>query len=112
MPEATLKIQLQAKTQKENPQADTTKVEGGHLCYSNKHHFEMLLSEKWHFQQKHLFPTNCLSNIRGAYQENVFEAEVWELKSLCSLLNLFTVFIQDLEHIAKCGWASGSSSAK
>lgn len=31
---------------------------------------------------------SCLSNTCGEYQENVFEAEVWELKSLCLLLNL------------------------
>lgn len=88
VPEAALKIQFQAKTQKENSQADTTKVQGGHLCYSNNHHIEMLLPEKWHFQQKHLLPMSRLSNIHGAYQENVFEAQVWELKSLCSLQNL------------------------
>lgn len=88
VPEAALKIQFQAKTQKENSLADTTKVQGGHLCYSNSHHIEMLQPEKWHFQQKHLLPRSHLSNIHGAYQENVFEAEVWELKSLCSLPNL------------------------
>lgn len=82
VPETALKIQLQAKTQKENSQADTTKVERGHLCYSNSYHMEMGLLEKWHFQQKYLLPMSRLSNIHGAYQENVFEAEVWELKSL------------------------------
>lgn len=47
VPEAALKIQLQAKTQKENPQADTTKVQGGHLSYSNNHRIKMSLPEKW-----------------------------------------------------------------
>lgn len=87
VPKAAPKIQLQAKTQKEHSQADAAQVEGGHLCCSNNYHMEMLLPEKWHFQQKHLLLMSRLSNIQGAYQENVFEAEVWELKSLSSFLN-------------------------
>lgn len=94
VPEAAFKIQFQAKIQKGNSQTNITKAQGGHaapthLCYSNNHHIEMmLLPEKWQFQQKHLLPMSRLSNIHGAYQENVFEAQVWELKSLRSLLDL------------------------
>ena len=93
-PETAFKIQFQAKIQKENSQTNTTKAQGGcaaptHLCYSNSHRIEMtLLPEKWQFWQKHLLPVSCLSNIHGAYQENVFEAQVWELNCLHSWLDL------------------------